>query len=248
MSNAKMRMKSKNSTVLFAHETTPEGQDYINRMNVELASKKDVKALQDIIGKNPVLKAQDTEFGKIFAWITEFMGDTHVWWFLLPDLTFNGVREETILSGKMKREKIPYKNFPRGNHVYDADHAFFNGSHWNSKKTGSVLRFDPYDEFQPRGTNQFCQTYSMMHLLDALPGETNQSCDPWGGDPADFKKFYYYTEYALHFILRIAEHCKKNNLDLEYDTPSGPYIDDVISIIKYCLKYYRICINIITLP
>ena len=66
--------------------------------------------------------------------------------------------------------------------------------------------------------------------------------------PKILKKFYYYTECALHFILGIAEHCKKNNLDLEYDTPSGPYLDDVINMIKYCLKYYRICINIIKLP
>ena len=248
MSRSKKPMKSKGPDVLIAHETTSEGQDYINHKNVELTSENDVKALQQIIKKNPDLKKQDDEFGKIFAWITEFMGDTHVWWFLLPDLTFNGVREEAILSGRMKREKIPYKNFPRGKQVYVTDQAFFNGAHWNSQKTGSDLRFDPYDEFQPRGTNQFCQTYSMMHLLDALPGETNQSCDPWSGDPADFKKFYYYTECALHFILGIAEHCKKNDLDLEYDTPSGPYLDDLISMIKYCLKYYRICINIIKLP
>ena len=39
------------------------------------------------------------------------MGDTHVWWHLLPDLTFNGIREETILSGKMKREKFHIKIF-----------------------------------------------------------------------------------------------------------------------------------------
>ena len=53
---------------------------------------------------------------------------------------------------------------------------------------------------------------------------------------------------CVTFHFRIAEHCKKNNLDLEYDTPSGPYLDDVINMIKYCLKYYRICINIIKLP
>lgn len=248
MSKSKRRKTSQNSGMLTAHEITPEGQEYIKHMNVELASESEVKALQQFIKNNPVLKKQDDEFGKIFAWITEFMGDTHVWWHLLPDLTFNGVREETILSGKMKREKIPYKNFPRGKHVYDSDQAFFNGAHWNSQKAGSDIRFDPYDEFQPRGTNQFCQSYSMMHLLDALPGEKNQTCHPWRGDPKDFKKFYFYTECALHFILGIAEHCKKNNLDLEYDTPSGPYLDDVISMVKYCLKYYRICINTIKLP
>lgn len=243
MSNTKTHAKSKSSAVLIAHETTPEGQDYIKHMNAELTTQKDVKALQQFIQNNPTLKFQDDEFGKLFDWITEFMGDIHVWWFLLPNLTFNGVGEEIILSGEMKREKIPYKNFPRGKHVYDSDHAFFNGAHWNSQKAGSDIRFDPYNEFQPSGTNQFCQTYSMMHLLDALPGETNQS-----GDPDDFQKFYYYTKCALQFILGIAEHCKKNNLDLEYDTPSGPYIDDLINIIKYCLKYYCICINIIKLP
>ena len=111
MSRSKKTIKSKSPDVLIAHETTSEGQDYINHMNVELTSENDVKALQQFIKKNPDLKKQDDEFGKIFAWITEFMGDTHVWWFLLPDLTFNGVREEAILSGRMKREKIPYKNY-----------------------------------------------------------------------------------------------------------------------------------------
>ena len=55
----------------------------------------------------------------------------------------------------------------------------------------------------------FCQTFSMMHLLDALPGDKNQICPPWDGDPEDFKRFYYYTECALKFILNVAEHCKK---------------------------------------
>ena len=240
--------KSTKNDVLTAHETTTDGQNYINNMNVECTSENEIKILQKKIQKDPVLKAQDDEFGNIFEWITEFMGDTHVWWFLLPNLTFNSVSQDDILSGKIKREQIPNKNFPRGKRVYDTDNAFFNGTHWNSQRGNTSYRFDPYDEFQPRGTNQFCQTYSMMHLLNALPTEKKMTCNPCSGDSNDFKRFYYYTNCALQFILEIAEHCKKYNLDLEYDTPSAPYLDDLINMIKYCLKYYRICINIIKFP
>ena len=230
------------------HEETNEGKEYILLMNVEVNNEKDVKKLQREIKKNPILKEQDDIFGDIFEWITVFMGDTHVWWELFPTLIFNGVSQADVLSSKIKRSQIPEPPFPRKKQTYNTDRAFFNGKHWNSQKVGESARFDPYDKFQIKGTNQFCQTFSMMHLLDVLPGDVNQICESWDGNPNDFKRFYYYTECALKFILNVAEHCKKRKLDLEYDTPSGPYLNDLIQIIKYCLKYYRICINTIELP
>lgn len=244
----KISKKKSKIDMLVAHETTPIGREYINHMNVELNSPEEVSKLQQFIKNNPEFKKQDDEFGLLFGWITLFMGDTHVWWSLLPDLIFNGVSENDIKTGKIERDKIPYKPFPRGSKTYKNDYAFFNGKHWNSQKANSTVRFDPYDKYQIKGTNQLCQTYSMMYLLNALPGELNETCSPWNGSEQDFKKYYYYTECALKFTLRIAEHCKKIKLDLEYDTPSQPYLNDLINIINYCLKYYKICINTIKLP
>jgi len=238
----------KMNTKQVEHELTSEGRQYISLMNVELDSEKDVKTLQREIKKNPVLKEQDDLFGAIFEWITVFMGDTHVWWGLFPSLVFNGVSQNDVLTGKIKRNKIPEPKFPRQKKIYDTDRAFFNGAHWNSQQAGELERFDPYDKFQIFGTNQFCQTFSMMHLLDALPGDKNQICQSWEGDPDDFKRFYYYTECALKFILNVAEHCKKTKINLGYDVGQAKYLNDVIAIIKYCLKYYRICINTIELP
>ena len=88
----------------------------------------------------------------------------------------------------------------------------------------------------------------MMHLLNVLPGDDEQICAPWAGAEDDFKKYYYYTECALQFILYVAEYCKKTKINLNYATSTESYLDNVIENVKYCLKYYRICINTIELP
>ena len=45
------------------------------------------------------------------------MGDTHVWWGLFPSLVFNGVSENDVLTGKIKRNKIPEPKFPRQKNI-----------------------------------------------------------------------------------------------------------------------------------
>ena len=106
----------KMNTKQVEHELTSEGRQYISLMNVELDSEKDVKTLQREIKKS-YSKKQDDLFGDIFEWITIFMGDTHVWWGLFPSLVFNGVSENDVLTGKIKRNKIPEPKFPRQKNI-----------------------------------------------------------------------------------------------------------------------------------
>ena len=195
-STIKPSKKSK-SLPAVGHELTEIGRQFIKTMNVELDSISQVKKLQQTIKKNAALKNEDKEFGEIFSLITEFMGDPHVWWAIIQNLAYNGITNEDITSGRKTFEMIPTRvNFPRSGIKYTRPNAFFNGAHWNSQKAGEQASlFDPYDHFQIRGTNQFCQTYSMMHLLNVLPGDDEQICAPWAGEEDDFKKYYYIEVY-----------------------------------------------------
>ena len=79
--------------------------------------------------------------------LIDFMGDESVWKSVIPDVTVRWrARTRHVPSGRV---------------------AYFVDSHWTASKDGKV--FDPYDKYQRPGTHKFCQTFSMMYLLDALP-------------------------------------------------------------------------------
>ena len=130
--------------------------------------------------------------------------------------------------------------------------AYFSGSHWNSRKANELELFDPYVEYQIRGTNQFCQTYSMMNLLDKLPGKEKSVCSEWTGSKDDFKKYYYYTLCALKFIKEIVTTCAKENLIVFADSGEDGnrefYNKTLLPLIDQYIKQYRVCINVIELP
>jgi hypothetical protein len=137
--------------------------------------------------------------------IIDLMGDNAVWKNLIADVECFGCDGGRASSRNMK---LP------------TDHsiAIFSGSHWTSRKSGETEMFDPYDEYQIHGTNQFCQTYAMMYLMDALPPVIPSE----GAD--NIGKYYEYTRAALEFI--------RDVVVAKFEFPSD-----------YDRKYYRKCVN-----
>lgn len=90
--------------------------------------------------------------------------------------------------------------FRQGSHFHpeisDKNRIVYSGAHFRSRKAGSSVTFDPYDEFQIDGSNQFCQTIALMHLFDKL-GEPSQD--------RSFRKYYEYSRRALNFIKETIE-------------------------------------------
>ena len=105
------------------------------------------------------------------------------------------------------------------------------GGHWLSRKPGSKTTFDPYDEYQVHGTNQFCQTYALMNLAGALPNVSTNRSD---------LKYYSYTKSALDFIKREI---------LKIDARSYVFRDagitkaKLLQCIDVCLNNSNLCFN-----
>jgi len=67
-------------------------------------------------------------------------------------------------------------------------------THWLAKRKGDTSFFDPYDEFQSPGTNQWCQLNSMMHLCVAdRPVSTIPTLE----------KYYEYNQQVIEFVQHI---------------------------------------------
>ena len=81
--------------------------------------------------------------------LIDFMGDSAVW--------------ETMVPGV----EIRYR--PALRHVPTRPTAYFVDSHWTARKAGDTADFNPWDHYQEPNTHGFCQTFSMMYLLDSLP-------------------------------------------------------------------------------
>ena len=102
--------------------------------------------------------------------------------------------------------------------------AVFSGAHWRSRKAGEEEWFDPYDVYQIKGTNQFCQTYAMMYLLNSLP---SRGLGKW-------TDYYLYTKGALEFI--------------EYALESHAGFPDQLKLLKSAMKTPNIFLNVVELP
>ena len=118
----------------------------------------------------------------------ELMGDINFWNYL----GFMVIGK----NDKKTSHKNVMTNIKNGSIKNDKPIGIYSGTHWISVKANEIDEFDPYDEFQVPSSNQFCQTFSMMYLLDKLPEKITdkQKC---------FTKFYTYTEKALEFIEEI---------------------------------------------
>ena len=82
--------------------------------------------------------------------LIDFMGDDSVWRTMVPGVII-----------KRRRSMRPY--------TPTSPVAYFIDNHWTARKGYGDDTFDPYTHYQKSGTHKFCQTFAMMHLLDALP-------------------------------------------------------------------------------
>jgi hypothetical protein len=146
-----------------------------------------------------------------FQPLVDFMGYEEIWKCMVPNIELYG------LDGKKSARNIPPSKNPQ---------AHFSSTHWNSRKPGELYWFDPYNEYQVQGTNQFCQTFCMMNLVGALP--------PISADRS-WTKFYIYTQAALQFIEFVVNKCVSNQF------VKKKYLE----ILNNCKTSYAICLNAI---
>lgn len=161
--------------------------------------------------------------------IIDFMGNYAVWEFMLDD------------------KIIFQKNPPRSSNikVSETHRAYYTGHHWLSIAKGTQVLFDPYEKYQINGTNQFCQTYALMNLLDRLPGQDNQICKIYKDDT--FEKYYYYTKCALKFILEVAKKANQEQLKL-YDEENKEYLEEIVKDANYLYQHSNLALNLIKMP
>ena len=121
------------------------------------------------------------------------------------------------------------KKYPNGKH------AIYTGSHWIGIKDGKM--FDPFDYCQLYGTNQFCQTYTLMWLTDNLTmyDKPQEGCK----EISELDKYYFYTKQALDFI--------QEKILPKYN-PNHHSIEEYWECIKVLKKYPMMCLNVIELP
>ena len=122
--------------------------------------------------------------------IIDFMGDESVW--------------QSIVPGVVIRRR------PCGRHLPLCPTAYFIDSHWTAQKAGDPNRFDPYDHCQKPGTHKFCQTFSMMYLLDELPAHGT---------------YREYDAAAFQFIRGVIERLPENHPGFNYDLKKSAFLD-----------------------
>ena len=72
------------------------------------------------------------------------------------------------------------------------------GGHWYSHRVDDKEWFDSYTSgYQILGTNQFCQTFALMHIYNELPPKVSGKF-----------KYYTYTKAALNFMARFPKIAK----------------------------------------
>lgn len=206
--------------------------------NVAFPTREELKRVQDTFMYGSTTLSQDVRvleyrWGEIyFEPLTEFMGDRRLWAALGIS-----VPEEDIRSAKSALMRRPVT-------MYDV--AYFSGAHWISRKAGTKEVFDPYDEYQIKYTNQFCQTFSLMYLRDRLPAMIaggNNNNNNW-------LKYYAYTMEALKFIDDMIKMCKKDPTlkNLPVFREQNTKFDNLERAIAVCKSHPYMCVNIAKLP
>lgn len=157
--------------------------------------------------------------------LVDFMGDLKLWEYLNIKVT----------------EGRPILN------AYDISNAFYSGSHWYGRKAHDKKSFDPYDGFQIRGSNQFCQTYAMMYIYDKLPEKIMDK-------EKKFTKYYEYTKKALDFIKYIIDShfdgwVKFSNIKkievIDKKISMTEYKEQLYKALNECIAHPNICLNVI---
>lgn len=142
--------------------------------DVKFKTLEDVYEYRKKVNAAPILKkAEQDWFDANFQPILDFMGDDVVW--------------EHFGMHPLKSRKTPDSS---------KDEVMFIGresGHWYSHRKGERTWFDSYESgYQPPGTNQFCQTFALLHVLGKLPKKHP--------GPPSMDDYYRYTKHALKFI------------------------------------------------
>jgi hypothetical protein len=115
---------------------------------------------------------------------------------------------------------------------------FTTGQHWLSYPRQDKLQgwFDPYDEYQPFGTNQLCQTFTFMNLLNKLPPRSKDR---------SFKVYYEYTKKGFEFIKELFTlHPKLVKINNDNDLGNYNYTE-LLFRVNECIKKSNIFINLL---
>jgi hypothetical protein len=209
--------------------------------NIKYNSKKETRKYQSIVKKNKEWGKEEQDWvDKFLAPLIDFMGDEVVWKYIVPGIILRGVEEgRERASARAATARTPENlQYPL---------AIFTGRHWLAYKKNDKTEFDPYNEYQIYGTNQFCQTFSMMYLRDKLPVPEQ--------DPDEWKKFYVYTEKALEFIKEVINEVnKKISFDKSLNKKTAKELkeklklEELLIYVDECLTHPNICVNAIELP
>jgi hypothetical protein len=204
---------------------------YLKLANTRYDTIQDVKRFQKWVDSDPKLVKIDQDWADTYHQpLADFMGDP-----LTIMSYFNGsssgrpnvhVRERTTLRTQVESPTVGFsKNFG-------------DSGHWYSRRPGDTKAFDPYTEFQYRGTNQFCQTFSLMYQGNKLPEKV----------PGTWTKYYAYTVYALKYIKNVIESFPPNSAVFNGTIEGGGKRSskkELLKCVNECIKYPNICVNII---
>ena len=188
----------------------------IKEAKVQYDSKQDViEKYQNLLKKNKKVADKEQKWAdKYLTTIIDFMGHEDTWKIFVNNVEIRGS------GGRASTRGIPVSNKPC---------AVFSGAHWRSRKANEDKWFDTYDHYQINGTNQFCQTFAMMHLTDSLPLPEK---DGW-------KRNYKYSKAALEYI---------NNCVMAVEFDNKDYQKDLRKAVEVCMKNSNACVNIIEYP
>ena len=222
----------------------------------------DIRKYQRAVLQCPRAEREEQEWvDRYLQPIIDVMGSQEVWNKYLSSRNIPEIILFGLKGGRASRNQPLSSTHPQ---------AKFSGGHWNSRKAGETSWFDPYKAgFQIAGTNQLCQTYSLMYICDALPAvavsEEDQSSLK-SSSSSSIAQYYTYTLHALEFIrvvlvsTKVAsskvvrEEEQRQKLDRtegakgEKCRSSRPFPSVTYLVcIKECLRHFRRCLNVIAI-
>ena len=210
VAKSKKRVERKKESVIIVKEMKERVEkekkirEWKQIANIQYDSYKEMKSLY----KNKMTKEQqqiEQEWSdNNITILMDFMGSNTIWNAMVKDIQLYDDGSKSI----------------RNMGISDKPIAVYTRGHWYSRKANNdkTQSFDSYSaNLQPNGSNQFCQTYAMMYLLDRIKPEKNIS----------FESFYANTKKALDFIKEVIT----KHIDLYIEKESKQY-DDLIEMVK----------------
>ena len=205
----------------------------------------DIRKYQRTVLQYPRAEREEQEWvDRYLQPIIDVMGSQEVWNKYLSSRNMPEIILFGLEGGRASRNQPLSSTHPQ---------AKFSGGHWNSRKAGEISWFDPYKAgFQIVGTNQFCQTYSLMYICDALPILV-MSAD----SRPSLSQYYAYTLHALLFIqtVLIVTGTASSKIaaasDGEGEGGERDYsrrrASSYSKCIRECLRHPHRCLNVITI-